>query len=419
MSAPGARTGSYRWGILGLLMALCFISHFSRASIATAADTRVMEQFGISPQKMGVVYSAYLLVYTLFMIPGGLLTDRWGARRALLVMGLGAALFGAFTGGLGLLVLTGAQLWLGLLVVRSIMGMTNTPLHPGCARAVADWFPAADRSFANGLVTSAALLAYAFVHPIFGFLIDRLDWPLAFMSVAAVAAVVAAIWFRISARRPAAADSTATTMVCFEQKWWRNRSLIFLTLSYAAVGYFQYLFFYWMHYYFSTVLQLGEIKSRFYASLPSLAMAVAMPLGGWLSDRAIRVFGARGRPLVPATGMILSGVVLAFGIISHDVRWMVTWFTLSLAILGLCEGSFWTTAVEIGGDHGATTAAIMNTGGNGIGLLAPLLTPIISARLSWQWGIGVGAIVAFLGGLCWLCITPNHARPAPIAPAPV
>jgi len=28
----------------------------------------------------------------------------------------------------------------------------------------------------------------------------------------------------------------------------RNKNLLLLTLSYGAVGYFQYLFFYWMHY---------------------------------------------------------------------------------------------------------------------------------------------------------------------------
>ncbi len=43
----------------------------------------------------------------------------------------------------------------------------------------------------------------------------------------------------------------------------------------------------------------------------------------------------------------------------------------------------------------------MNTGGNGIGLLAPLLTPVISERLGWKWGICVGGIVGLLGALCW------------------
>jgi hypothetical protein len=81
---------------------------------------------------------------------------------------------------------------------------------------------------------------------------------------------------------------------------------------------------------------------------------------------------------------------------------MICCFTLSLAALGLSEGPFWLTAVELGGRQGGTAAAIMNTGGNGIGLLAPLLTPLISERLGWQWGIGLGGAVAVLGAVCWI-----------------
>src|SRR6185437_11524634 len=58
-----------------------------------------------------------------------------------------------------------------------------------------------------------------------------------------------------------------------------SRSLVLLTLSYAAVGYFQYLFFYWMNYYLRRGLELPEQTSRVYAAIPPLAMALGMPLG--------------------------------------------------------------------------------------------------------------------------------------------
>src|ERR687892_147894 len=80
-----------RWLILGFLMTLCFISHFNRASITSAGDERIMKQFGISPESMGVIYSSFLIVYTIFMIPGGWLIDRRGPRFALACMGVGSA----------------------------------------------------------------------------------------------------------------------------------------------------------------------------------------------------------------------------------------------------------------------------------------------------------------------------------------
>ena len=40
-----------------------------------------MKQYEISPTRMGLVYSAYLLVYTICMIPGGLFIDRAEAMK--------------------------------------------------------------------------------------------------------------------------------------------------------------------------------------------------------------------------------------------------------------------------------------------------------------------------------------------------
>src|SRR5262245_40441136 len=113
----------FRWFILVLLMALCFISHFNRASMASAGDERLMKQFAISPTSMGKVYSAFLIVYTVFMIPGGLFIDRFGSRLALALMGLSTAFFCAFTGAIGFGFIAASQVWLSLMIIRSLMGL--------------------------------------------------------------------------------------------------------------------------------------------------------------------------------------------------------------------------------------------------------------------------------------------------------
>jgi hypothetical protein len=67
--------------------------------MATAGDARVMAQYRIAPERMGAVYSALLLLaYTLCMIPGGLLIDRYGPKAALAAPGFGSAVFVAATG---------------------------------------------------------------------------------------------------------------------------------------------------------------------------------------------------------------------------------------------------------------------------------------------------------------------------------
>src|SRR5262249_31697270 len=151
-----------------------------------------------------------------------------------------------------------------------------------------------------------------------------------------------------------------------------NRSLALLTLSYSAVGYFEYLFYFWMHHYFDEELKVGEHQSRYYASILYLAMAVGMPLGGWLSDRLQVRCGYRlGRVLVPVAGMIGSAALLLLGVLAKDPVWIVTWFALAMAAVGATEGPFWATAIDLGGRRGGTSAGIFNTGGNAGGILAP------------------------------------------------
>ena len=63
----------------------------------------------------------------------------------------------------------------------------------------------------------------------------------------------------------------------------RNRSLLLLTVSYSAVGYFEYVFFYWMGYYFENVVKLNtEINKALQSPIlrERYAAIEAEPVGG-------------------------------------------------------------------------------------------------------------------------------------------
>lgn len=405
-------------------MALCFISHMNRIAMSVAGDQKVMSQFGFSPTRMGWIYSSFLIVYTICMIPGGFFIDRVGSRRALIFMGLGSAFFGALTGFAGMLVLAPFQIWIALLLIRGLMGFCTTPLHPGCARAVSDYIPLPGRSWANGLVTGAAILGVSLSHRVVGSLIDRFDWPSTFVILAGVTVLVTFLWYLQTCSRHGPQKSPAAgepVVAPSGEKWTsllRNRNLILLTLSYAAVGYFQYLFFYWMHFYFDEVLHLGKEASRVYTTIPPLAMAITMPLGGWLSDWLQRKRGYWfGRAMVPMIGMLAGAAFLGLGVLAKDPRWIVACFSLALGAVGAAEGPFWATVVEVGGKRGGTAAAIFNTGGNAGGLIAPVLTPWISEHFGWPVGIALGGVICLAGGALWFFIKPNapndQESPAP------
>jgi ACS family hexuronate transporter-like MFS transporter len=70
----------------------------------------------------------------------------------------------------------------------------------------------------------------------------------------------------------------------------------------------------------------------------------------------------------------------------------------------------WATALDLGDRRGATAAGIFNTGGNAGGVLAPLVTPLVSTAYGWQWGIGLGSMVCLAGVSMWLWIDTETAR---------
>jgi MFS family permease len=428
----------------------------NRLSIRVAGDERLMADFSFSPRQMGMVYSAFLFAYTLCMTPGGWLIDRWGPKTTLLLLAAGSAVFEAATG-LGGLAMTNTALALGsFLVIRAFLGAVNAPLHPGTSRMVPLWIPFVQHGRATGFLFAAAGVGIASVGVVFGYLIDWCGWRLAFLIMGALTALLALLWAWYATDWPAQHPSVNAA----ERRWIEegeeeipnskpeirnsldssarvsgipralndkshlmrllgNRSLILLTLSYGAVGYFEYLFFYWMNYYFVQVRGLGQEDSRFYSSIPPLAMVVGMACGGWISDLMIRLFGYRnGRKIVPVAGMLAGAVCLYAGVKAAEPGWIVMWFSLALGAIGATEGPFWSTAIEVGGRMGGTAGGIFNTGGNIGGIVAPMLTPWIAEVFqnedwvqtyftdSWRLSLYLGSLIVLVGVVLWFWINP-------------
>lgn len=409
------RAGTTRWAILALLMAISGSNYFNRISMPIAGDARVMAQYDIAPTTMGWVYSAFLIAYTISMIPGGWFIDRFGAKAALMLVTFGSSGFVALTGAVGLVTHDGRSALIALLAVRALMGIVSAPIYPAGARVVGSWFPKGSRSLANGLITGTALVGIAATPPVFGTLIAYVGWPTAFLIAAVATAGVGLVWTLCAVDHPdAQVDHAPAGNAAALADWGallRNRSLVLLTISYAAIGYFQYLFFYWMNYYFQEVLALPDGTSRIYAAIPPLAMAVGMPLGGWISDLFERARGARwGRRIVPMAGMGAGALLLACGVLARDPAWIVTWFALALAAVGAAEGPFWATAVGLGGRRGGSAGALFNAGGNVGGSLAPVITPWVGQHCGWPWSVALGSVVCLAGVVLWLGIDPTASE---------
>ncbi len=406
-----------RFAVVSLMVVFSVMNYFDR-TIMSIAGPEMMKEFGIAPTQMGFVYSAFVLSYALFMMPGGQLADVVGPRAALTLMGLGAALFTgltAFGGTPGLGTLIGVVP--ALLMIRLLMGIFTAPLYPSCARMCGNWIPVAQMARTQGFIIGGASLGGAVAPILFKALMGRWGWRFSFVAAALATAVLAIVW-RLTVRDHPASAVAATPVRSIPLSSWRpllvNRNLLLLTAAYAAVGYFAYIFYYWIYYYFGEVRHMGFEQSARFTTLVLVVNGLMIPFGGWLSDRLTRAHGERiGRRLVPFAGLLLSAVLLYAG--THAAGdWTTVWLmAFAMGFASFCEGPFWAMAIAIGGEQVGAACSILNTGSNLAGFLAPALTPLIASYAGWSWGLYFGCLVVLLGAIaCWRV---DLERPRPVA----
>jgi sugar phosphate permease len=415
-----------RWRIVALLTVLSFVSWFNRVNISAAYTEHIKDEIGITPTEIGTVSTVFLLVYALFMTPGGWFTDRFGPRLSLSLMGIGLGIGAVFTGSAGLVLTTAGPLLFAFFLIRTPMGIFATPMYPAGSRSVASWFPPLQRAGANGFVQGGAAFGIALTPLVFGYAMDKVGWPHAFMLTGAVNLSAALVWLwyarnspsqhagvnrielnRITTDLPGAYNPPPAPLSWLALL--RNRSLVVLTISYAAVGYIEYLFNFWTQYYFKEVRGVDVDTSRDYVLIINLSFAAGMIVGGGVSDVFVHRFGLRlGRALVPVGGMLAGAACVLIGIQQPEAKQVLIWFCLALAAIGATEAPQWTIAIELGGRHGATAAGIFNTGGNLGGALAPAITAEIGSHLGWDWALTIGSIVCVVGACLWFFINPRE-----------
>ena len=411
-SAASSPSSFDRWRIVVLLMGYAALAHFNREGLAVAGTEVFIKQLGISEVEMGWVYTSFGIVYTTLMLPGGWLVDRFGSARVLMWLGLSMGTVVALTGALTWLSGTPASLFIGLLLLRGFTGACSAPLHPGAAHVASDVVPDEHRATANGLRTAGALIGIAFSYPVFGWLMDTLGWPWAFVASGGVLFAFGVLWKLVAspslpAPQPSAsavtaeADSRAAWMLLGESSLW------LLSLSYAAYSYLQYLFFYWLDYYFKSVLKVSNADSRQASFYIFLAMGAGMVIGGLGTGAMCKRFGTNGgRRCMVMTGLLLGALFARLGVRMDDYFNVTVCLAMSMALLGMCEGVFWTTATDIGGEARGFAGAFLNTIGNIGGFIAPVLTPMLAKSMGWPNAISVACAIAGVGGLMWFVIKP-------------
>ncbi len=418
--------GRLRWGLIFWMFLMSAVAYLDRVNISIAGQA-IQKDFGLTNIQLGWVFSAFVIGYALFQVPGGRLADRFGAR---MVISAGVVWWGVFTT-LTALVPTGMALSLAMLIgTRLLLGLGEAVVYPSSNRLVSSWIPSSERGLANGLIFAGVGAGAGVTPPLIIYVLSRWGWHWSFYVSALIGLASGAVWFliardsprehplasrkeidHIEAGLPAATHASGGTL-----PWGTilgNRNVWAITFSYFAYGYTAYIFFTWFFIYLSRVRGLDLKASALYSMLPFIAMACAAPLGGWVADWITWHHGKRaGRCGVAIFGLSFAAVFLALATQVESARVASIVLAGGAGALYLAQSAFWAVSADIAGKSAGTVSGLMNMGAQVGGAMTASLTPWIADRFGWTASFLVAASLCFGGALAWLLVNPDAPIPA-------
>src|SRR5262245_27459003 len=130
--------------------------------------------------------AAYTLVFAAALVPGGMLGDRYGRKRMLVVA---LVVFGLASIACALAPSAGA-----LIAARALLGLGGAILIPMVLAVLPVLFDETERPRAIGAITAAAMLGYPIGPLLGGWMLTRFDWSWVFLiNVPVVALAVVAV----------------------------------------------------------------------------------------------------------------------------------------------------------------------------------------------------------------------------------
>lgn len=352
------KVSAYSWLIL-LLAFTSFIMSFTTRYAWPPLMPVVMPILGISLTQGMFYMTAFFIGYVAMQIPGGILSDRFGARRV-----LATTLFiqSACT---CLLSLTESYQF-GLLL-RLATGLAGGSVYSATFKAVVTWFPSHKRALAIGVLMSAPSVGMAVPNIVVPQLNKILGWQGSFLAVGIAGIILSALLFALLRDVKTENTGPKKSFMVGVRFVLSNRNMRFITLADFWIIFTQLAFYSVANVYMvdrllavfsgmernEAAVQAGMVM--FYVGIVGMVMPA---FSGWLA-------GKTGKPkwsfIIGA--LLFIPAILVFGHTQNYVLWMVS---------GVAFGGL-------------------------IAFVNPLFSVIIAENAGPEWAATAGGI-----GNCWL-----------------
>jgi len=416
--------------ILVFLFFLSSINYIDRVALSVSAKP-IAAEFGLSPVQLGYMFSSFLWLYVLCLIPMGMIVDRVGTRA---VNAAGIALWSLAT------VLTGFAGGYGSLIAsRLVMGVGESTSYPAGNRVIREWMPASERGLAMSIFNSGAYFGPAIGSIVIGALVAAAGWRMAFYVCGALGFVWLALWLMryripelttwlgaeeratILRERNAGAESPKGAVALGVRGLIGAPTLWGLMLTQGCGVYTQYLFLTWLPGYLQSQKGISLMASATLMAVPYLGAVVLGILLGRVSDRLLDgkvITAGRRRGMVAA--MMLLGSVILLVPMANSVEMILLLITIALTGVSSAISLNFALLNDVlkSPDDIGTATGMQVFGGNIFGLLAPIVTGyVISSTGNYDLAFVIAGCLLVIGVLSSLVLTRGNIGGASIRTA--
>jgi MFS family permease len=424
LGQPVERPTNVRYVVLLGLCLAAGLAYVHRSCLGPA-ETTIRRDLNLHVDQTAWAVSIFYWTYALCQIPTGLLVDRWGARKSLLLFGLLGAV--TLSLGAGTLVLGATVGFAVLFTSRALMGVAQAGLFPASTRCIATWFPLRRRAFAAGLLQAFMSIGGAVGAIIAGLLIVRIDWPWVFL-ILAVPGVVWSFWFfawyrdrpeehrSVNAAECALLKSTEPTKPQAADgptPWLRlatDRKVVWLCLSQFFRAAAIVFWINWCPTYLQEVYHTPKDEAGWLTAIPFAGVVLGSLFGGWLSDRVLAATGSKrlGRNGVAIVTAVIGIVLFVTAYFLHLGPYLAVVLLFVAAFFTACPNPCsYSVSIDVGGRYMAVVFGAMNMLGNfGSAAFSQMLTPWVRL-LGWSAAPLLMALLYALGVFCWFFVDPE------------
>ena len=317
------------WKIAVLVSTAIAISYLDRQTLPVAVSA-IARDIPLSNEQFSFLQSAFLLAYAFMYAGGGKLADALGTRRGFVVI----MLFWSFACASHALAMSFAM----LAVSRFLLGAGEGGGFPTATRAVAEWFTAAERATAMGIINAGTAVGAVFAPPLIALILLHWSWRSIFL-ISGGFGLLWTFWWSQSYYSPAddsaavvgdeiAAIDPADSKVRWLQLLRVRESwgLVMAKFLSDAAWYF-YLF--WLPKYLYDARGFDIKSVGMFAWIPYAAAGAGCLAGGWFSSHLVQRQFSLGTARKLALG--LSAAVMPFIILVPrlPVSWAIAIFSLA------------------------------------------------------------------------------------------